>query len=55
MYRIVMAESGYYYVQQQKFSGWRKTGGFFRTREEARSFARDLKYGRCCSRVMEYV
>lgn len=57
MYRILVARSGYYFVQRRDAWGnWSKTGGFFRTRTGARNFINDLRYGRCCSgpRVVKY-
>lgn len=58
MYRIVIARSGSYFVQQRGIYGWKKVGGFFYTRAGARSFARSLR--NCCippynSRVVEYL
>lgn len=60
-YRVMLATSGYYFVQRyDRFSGWKKVGGFFRTRSGARNFARDTKYRDtwCCpprNNVVEYV
>jgi hypothetical protein len=47
MYRIVIARSGYYYVQRDMGSTWNsdwiKVGGFFATRKGAEKLIRDLK------------
>lgn len=47
MYRIMVASSGYYYVQQDKGSlccrNWVKVSCFFKTLREARAFCKGLK------------
>lgn len=54
MYRIMIATSGSYYVQQYIGFRWVKIGGFLRSRAGARQLARDLSRS-CAGRVIEYV
>lgn len=54
MYRILLASSGYYYVQRHVGWRWYKVGGFFNTRAGARRFIRDHKNYRVGGRVVEY-
>jgi len=42
MYRIMLARSGYYYVQRRGYSSWKMIGGFYRTRRGAERLAEDL-------------
>ena len=61
MYRILLATSGFYYVQQHSaWNGWSKTGGFFPTKASARRFIRRMQgfYDAATprnGRVVEYV
>lgn len=58
MYRILIARSGYYYVQEHSgWNGWYRVGGFFLTRTSARRFIRDRKGldSIPSPRVVEYV
>ena len=59
MYRILLARSGYYYVQKYSYGNYRRIGGFFPTKVAARGWANHLKYGTCprpcCTSVVEYV
>lgn len=43
MYRIVIARSGYYYVQENTGFAWKMVGGFFRTRRGAENLISDYK------------
>ncbi len=58
-YRILVAQSGYYYVQRYRLGAWKKIGGFFRTKAGARRFINEMKYGSAYAtdsypRVVEY-
>lgn len=53
--RVCAARNGYYYVQTLGWNGWRRNGGFFRTRIGAIDWARTLKYGPRYPRVVQYV
>lgn len=52
MYRIMLATSGYYYVQRYGKRGWKKHGGWHTTRREAEALIEDLKTEDC--RVVGY-
>lgn len=43
MFRIVVARSGSYYIQQRAGFGWSKIGPFFDTKRGARRYARVLQ------------
>jgi hypothetical protein len=57
MYRICIAVNGYYYVQREDRYGWRKFGGFFKTRAGARKMINDTRnaFGGPVGKVVEYV
>jgi hypothetical protein len=57
MFRIKYSRSGFYYVQQYDYRGWKMRGPFCRNLPDARRLARLYKYGGSCdcTRVIEYV
>ena len=42
MYRIMLATSGFYYVQQQNRYGWAKIGGWLPTKRDAMQLTKDF-------------